>query len=739
MSSHARELTDESSWESCASGGFCLSVRVVGGGRAGKGAFGPVVTVCALSVRTHCVRLWLNLLERCAHRGLLAMVKWGTSFQHIQDKAEFEKRLHSLRGAVQLETWRWLGREAEQPSRAAFQRPSSAAAAVSNSKRRAAIRLRAVRAAPRVMPSLPKEILKRADDARFVRALYDYQEDEVIRSRQQAAVERAADELRRKNLRLALTARFQLRDLTRGWRGWLRQWREAERFDEGVQTTLGRMHHRQRLIGWTAWAQHTAKARHILFATKHMRSYLRGRNLARGWRPWYRRLERAVRRRNAMRRMIHHMMNRKLSLGWNVWMAKVASVRNAKQVVRRVLGFFMYSSMKRGWLQWHGTYVEAVRKLDLIRNVARLLAKRDKARGWRGWHGVWLDRKAKTETMRKSLGKMTKRGLARGWEAWLSFLDILEQQALERELMTKMLKQMTQRKLSMGWNGWRSTYLQAKNDLDVMRASLTRLRQRELSRSWECWQEKTEAARANLNAIDQSLRYLQNQTLLSGWLPWVQMAAEWRAAEEISCMGLDYGILHSKKAGLDRWVRFRREMLLARELAAPSVGMDESGMEKINRYFGEEVVPLPRQDEFVEFLAKTVAEAKRLRARNDALPALAEDSEPRVVDLRPRVIAFGRHSPPPSPLKQRTQRDDGDETLRTALALRRLGLAALPQTVSALDAEVRSQLLLTKRDRGLGSTIAKQMTREILAARYLLKARIQGDSNWAALTYRLQP
>ena len=518
------------------------------------------------------------------------MVKWGSSFAEQQDKAKFEKQ---VRSALHGETWRWLGSQAEQPpSPAAFQRPSSA----TTSKSRSTLRLRYP--PPRVMPSLPQELPKRSFDARFVRALYDAEEDEVIAARKRADDERSAYELRQRNARLDLEMRvasFQLSKLRRSWRGWKRQRRAWERRKEAVQRMQARVCHREQVDRWRAWARRTAQAQRIHCATGETHAYMFLRNLARGWRRWYRLVERAVRRRNAMRRTIVHMMNRKLSLGWNVWAQMVASVLKAKQDMRRVLGFLFNSGLKRGWLQWHHSHFEAVRKLELMRHVARLLASRDRARGWHGWHGTWLELNAAKDLMRKSLSRMIKRGLSRGWEAWMDLLDVLKQRAADRETWMNSLKSRTHLKLSKGWFGWRNSYAEAMNKLGIMRAALVRFRSQELTRCWEVWKEK---ALAVPDAIDEALRYTIHQ----------QMVLK----------------LYSKKVGSSRLAQLERDAVLARKLAGKRNG--KRGLEDSQLFEAWQPIPPPRHgQEFHAFLEKSAAEAGRLRARRDA--ALQTDDQ----------------------------------------------------------------------------------------------------------------
>lgn len=555
------------------------------------------------------------------------------------------------------------------------------------------------RSAPRVMPpAMPPPqagfLAPTGGEARSARALYDNNEDNEKLARMLEEADREAQKAQKLSFQEALNESFLLRNYKFGWVRW-QATLKADARDRREQRKIKKHFNRQSQSScFKFWRRSVLNGYAIRAATQITIRFLYRRNITRRWGDWRRMREKAERQRNAMRRTVNHMLNRKLATGWNAWAQVTAHASSTKEAMRRVLRYMFNVNLKRGWLAWYEMYTDCVWKMDALRRAARNIAHRQYFRGWSSWIVAWKASSAARHKLRSAWMRVFHRGLTQGWNSWIGWMKAMAQLEQDRETMYRVLQHMRRRSMSAGFVTWREGHADEQRAVELMRGALVRMMNRELSRGWEMWQQKAAALRANLTLIEGSLRYFQNQQLLSGWLPWVRMTDEWSAEGEQYRASQRFGRRFSLKMGIGRWATFR---LAVREAKA-----QRQAERRRARLAG-----LPKRatwPELVEIHFKTCPEVRQARQRFDF------EQELRWYVRRGEGERC--KSPLTMPLAEEMQQE----------ALNILGLGALPESLSALDAVVRRQILKAQGDdyKEFDRAIIQARTQDILSARKLL-------------------
>ena len=466
--------------------------------------------------------------------------------------------------------------------------------------------------APRVLPPVPQEILQPMNrDAKFVRALYDSQENDALTLRLIAEAEKANEWAQHESLLANVAARYREGNLRHGWAAWHRLWEAYSTRRTALLKCVMYMRHRSRAKCMVQWVHATKRSHQLSSATQRGLRSLFERELSRAWRQLRRLAMRAEKRRAAMRRIVARMLNRDLDRGWATWSQAAKAWRKQQNTMGQVVSYMRNQDLIWGFLSWRETWRVILRQRELIENVGNMLANKDVARGFRGWAVWWQTLRMTQGAMRNIVLHLANRGLSAAWHSWMEALELLRNEAENLVAMQKVGLYLIRRDVTRAWNAWQEMWSETVETKAACSSVLWRMKNLSITRGWNLWAEKAMTYRHNFEAIERAVRYIKNQSLLHGWLPWVEMAAKWAEDARITRVCARFFVYNLKREGLKRWRTFLVDLRAARMQAERWRMLNE-------RWDQRQKQQKKKEGEYVELIdAKDPPEARQLRRKFD--------------------------------------------------------------------------------------------------------------------------
>ena len=252
---------------------------------------------------------------------------------------------------------------------------------------------------PRVLPATPKAFGRHSPlkvqrpssssvrEAQFARALYDAQEEEMLRSKLQAvadSIRRRADE---KIAVAKIRGRTRWRRLERGLQGWVQSHWARQQDGERVHCGVAHLSQRGLSRGWLRWLQATAE-QHVRWHMLKL-ALLRcvARTLARGWREWLSTCHEVAHVIEARWRVRTAQRTRALVRGWRGWLGSQSSTVLGREVTRRGLAHARLLRLSHGLHSWGLSMMETREQLSAIDAASTACFRRLARRGWRQLRG----------------------------------------------------------------------------------------------------------------------------------------------------------------------------------------------------------------------------------------------------------------------------------------------------------------------------------------------------------------
>ena len=204
------------------------------------------------------------------------------------------------------------------------------------------------------------------------------------------------------------------------------------------------------------------------------------------------------------------------------WQQRLEDALRSDDALRVSWVYFREHALSNKWRTWTRC---TAREMDLQRvteDVVAYLARRVLGRLLRMWYRLHERAERRRQTMRRHIHHMLNRKLSRGWNVWSRMAADARH---TKQAMSRVVRYLFNGNLKRGWLAWHETYAEAVRKLEAIRNGVRNLAnrdRRDRARGWRKWHEIWSEKRDAMLIIRSTLKRMMQRGLSRGWMAWLQ-------------------------------------------------------------------------------------------------------------------------------------------------------------------------------------------------------------------------